>query len=187
RVGIPGQRDDPRAIGQSAGAFVVLFEHLGRLEILEEAGDLCEQLLGLPQARTDEQDQARIVNRGVKRDGGRRRRLPGLAAAIEEDPRRARAQQSCLPRVRLKFEPILHERDGIERMSQIEGKVKQHAPPRREALRSNSLPRRRSLWPPATPPGGRRQRLPPVPRDSERAPGSAPRATAESRVTRECW
>jgi hypothetical protein len=35
---------------------MVLFEHLGRLEVLEEAGELCEQLFALPQARADEQD-----------------------------------------------------------------------------------------------------------------------------------
>src|SRR5207302_5332831 len=145
---------------------------------------LCEQLFGLPQARADEQNQARIVDRRVERDRGRRRRFAGLAAAIEKDPRRARAQKGRLPGVGLEFEPILYERDRIERMGEIKSEVKRH---RREALRSFSLPIRPSPWLPATRPGGRRQRLPPVPRDIARAPLSTPRATAGNRATEECW
>src|SRR5439155_25331065 len=87
-----------------------------------------------------------------------------------------------LPRVGVEVEPILDKRDRIERVSEIKSKVKRHAPPRREAFRSFFLSPRLSLRPPATPPGGRRQRLPPVPRDLAPAPGSAPRATAGNRA-----
>jgi hypothetical protein len=47
RVGAAGQGDQARPIRQRASTFVVLFEHLGRLEVLEEADDLCEELFGL--------------------------------------------------------------------------------------------------------------------------------------------
>jgi hypothetical protein len=144
RVGVAGQRDDARPICQTAAAFIVLFEDLGRLEILEEPGNFCEQLFGLSQARADKQDQARIVDRRVERDGSCRRRLAGLPAAIEKDPRRARAEKGRLPGVGLEFEPILHERDRIERMGEIKREVKRHAPPRREVHRSLSLSTRGS-------------------------------------------
>jgi hypothetical protein len=102
---------------------------------IEKAGDLCEELFGLTQARADEQDQTGIVQRGVKRHGGCRRRLARLPAAIEQDPWRARAEESCLPRVGLKSEPILHKRDRIKRMREIESKINRHARSQREALR----------------------------------------------------
>src|SRR5262249_13676209 len=145
-------------------------------------GHLGEQLLALPQARADEQDQTRIVNRRVKRDSSRRRRLARLPATIEQDPRRARAKQARLPRIGFKSEAILDERDRIKRMSEIESKVKRHARPQRESLRSLSPPPRPSPWLPATRPGERPQRFRPVPRDIARAPGSAPRATAGNRA-----
>ena len=134
-MSVAGQRDEARPVRQRAAAFVVLFKHLSRLEILEEAADLCEELFGLAQARADEQDQTGIVQRGVERDGGCRRRLARLPATIEQDPRRARAEEPCLPRVGLKLEPILHKRDRIERMREIESKIKRHARSQREALR----------------------------------------------------
>ena len=93
------------------------------------------ELFGLAQARADEQDQTGIVQRSVERDGGCRRRLARLPAAIEQDPWRARAEESCLPRVGLKFEPILHKRDRIEGMRQIESKIKRHARSQWEARR----------------------------------------------------
>src|SRR5262249_21635615 len=43
------------------------------------------------------------------------------------------AEESRLPGVGLKFEPILHKRDSIERMREIESKIKRHARSRREA------------------------------------------------------
>src|SRR5437868_3118747 len=104
--------------------------------------------------------------------GSRVKNLAEKIAAIRER----------LPGVGLEFEPILYERDRIERMGEIKSEVKRH---RREALRSFSLPTRPSPWLPATRPGGRRQRLPPVPRDIARAPLSTPRATAGNRATEE--
>jgi len=62
-------------------------------------------------------------------------RLTGLPAAIEKDPRRARAEKGRLPGVGLELEPILHECDRIQRMSEIKREVERHTPPRREAHR----------------------------------------------------
>ena len=106
---IAWQADDARAVRQLATRPVVLFQRLDRFQPLEEPDHLAEQLLRLTQARRNEQNQPRIVNRRMQRKNSSGRALSALPRAVQEQPGRRRAQQLRLPRVRVKAEPILGE------------------------------------------------------------------------------